>query len=363
MASNAGTIIAAGGEIASIVASGVTWLPLCGPVCSIIESTLETIRTKGEVQRACGTDIPRDLDKMKVILKAIGDQLPAASCSERRLFDGYIEDIRLNLVKIESVITSFAAKNGVVQTLTSKKTKAKLEGLHEELGKAKETLHLLLVIFPRDSKVGHETLGLLQTIAGTLVANATARPGDKIEDEREMAKLQKDYAEINKLMQVLKGFRSRLGEEHWATAIILPGSSSAVVTEEERKKIFEIMKESEIFWRGIQKLHKRGVNVFEDDTNWVQRGRSYRALVEPLDIVNWYFTEKNTRPGKGHYVDDIEYEDELFDNNKRPGRYILLQTVEGLHTGKQHVVSSLGTARTLKTLLGETSWKQFKPNP
>lgn len=115
---------------------------------------------------------------------------------------------------------------------------------------------------------------------------------------------------------------------------------------------------SGIFWKGIQNLHKQGINVFEEDTNWVQRGRSYRALVEPLDIANWYYREKNAQE-KGHYVDDIEEGgDELFDNDKRPGRYILLQRIETMHTGKPHE-TSLATARKLKGLLGETSWRDY----
>jgi hypothetical protein len=75
-------------------------------------------------------------------------------------------------------------------------------------------------------------------------------------------------------------------------------------------------------------------------------------LVEPIDIANWYLKEKNLN--SGHYIDGIT--DELVDDNgKRPGRYILLQQLEFATFGG--VESSLDTARTLKTILGTTSWK------
>lgn len=64
--SDAATVITASAEIASIATSGIAGLPFCGPVVAIIESTLDTIRTKKEVEKACGTDIPADLKTMKV---------------------------------------------------------------------------------------------------------------------------------------------------------------------------------------------------------------------------------------------------------------------------------------------------------
>lgn len=107
-----------------------------------------------------------------------------------------------------------------------------------------QTLRLLLVIFPRDSKASKDALDKLEGIAVRLEASSSRsdRPGEKIADEREMAKLEEDYIEIDELMQELKQFRSRLGKEQWATAIIPLGNSPALVTDEERADMYKIMK-------------------------------------------------------------------------------------------------------------------------
>jgi hypothetical protein len=118
------------------------------------------------------------------------------------------------------------------------------------------------------------------------------------------------------------------------------------------------------FWRDIQ--HKYNLGELTDDfftPNWIGRGREYRLLVEPLDIANFYYKEKNcdgTEDGK-HYVDGINDKEELTDNMTRPGRYILLQQQEARYPDRFPFRSSLGKGRQMKELLGGKSSKEKFP--
>lgn len=104
-------------------------------------------------------------------------------------------------------------------------------------------------------------------------------------------------------------------------------------------------------------MYKLGILTdanFFDDKNWTGRGKTYRMLVEPLDIANWYYKEKNIK--YGHYAEGIQ--DALKDDNKkRPGRYILLQQQEHRVFGEAE--SSLGKAKFFEELLGRKSWKDY----
>ena len=111
-----------------------------------------------------------------------------------------------------------------------------------------------------------------------------------------------------------------------------------------------------VFWRGIQQQYKNGTDIFDGNNHWLFRGIRYRTLVEPLDIANWYIREKHLHDG--HYIDGIPEHDELVDNDKRPGRYILLQRIEKERSGRT-LVSSLSTARQVKDILKNTSWEDF----
>ena len=108
------------------------------------------------------------------------------------------------------------------------------------------------------------------------------------------------------------------------------------------------------FWRDIQALYKDKTNIFEGSKSWAGRGKEYRMLCEPIDILNWYYGDKNLQDG--HYIDGISENDELVDNHKRPGRYKLLQEME-IEVLERTPESSLGTARELKELLNDQSWK------
>lgn len=112
------------------------------------------------------------------------------------------------------------------------------------------------------------------------------------------------------------------------------------------------------FWKNIQRQYKSGTDIFQGSKSWAGRGMAYRTLVEPLDIANWYYGGKNT--GSGHYVDDIPEDNELVDNHRRPGRYILLQQKE-MEMFDRKPASSLRTARELKILLEENSWETYTP--
>lgn len=89
--------------------------------------------------------------------------------------------------------------------------------------------------------------------------------------------------------------------------------------------------------------------------NWAGRGRAYRELVEPLDIANYY--KKNKHVESGHYADGISDETRT-DNNKRPGRYMLLQAQELRAFTDTMPKSSLDKARQFKELLGDVKWEQ-----
>ena len=136
----------------------------------------------------------------------------------------------------------------------------------------------------------------------------------------------------------------------------------ALITNTDSSPPSQHMQELWLFWRKVQRLYKAGLlaQPSADDPgffsrSWAGRGRMYRMLVEPLDIANWYYKDKHLTPS-GHYIDGIV--DELQDDNdKRPGRYILLQQQEDRAFGS--AASSLGKARQLKALLVDRSWHEL----
>ncbi|CAM9723916.1 unnamed protein product [Ascophyllum nodosum] len=168
-----------------------------------------------------------------------------------------------------------------------------------------------------------------------------------------MKQLDQEYNDtIYKHILKLESYEKRMGDRY-ATALVLP---PILVSPEEREEILSHMRTLGVFWRGIQQQYKNGTDIFDGNTHWLHRGIRYRTLAEPLDIANWYFRQKNLQ--YGHYIDGIPEHDELVDNNKRPGRYILLQQKEkGLL--ERTPVSSLSTARQLKDVLKNTSWDKF----
>lgn len=97
------------------------------------------------------------------------------------------------------------------------------------------------------------------------------------------------------------------------------------------------------------------------DGIWAERGKQYRLLVEPVDIANYY--RRDLQNERGHYIDGIvlELSD---DNNRRPGRYTLLQKQEqrvfGSRDPNYSTQSSLGLARLLKESVGHRSWDEYK---
>jgi hypothetical protein len=121
------------------------------------------------------------------------------------------------------------------------------------------------------------------------------------------------------------------------------------------------------FWNKVKELCKAGLlddSFFEG--NWARRGMDYRQLVEPVDITNFYFRSLQNTPTSGHYIDGITLE-LLHDNNRRPGRYILLQKQEQRVFGSRDPTyiaqSSLGLARLLKERVGNRSWDEYRQQP
>ena len=120
---------------------------------------------------------------------------------------------------------------------------------------------------------------------------------------------------------------------------------------------FPHVQELWLFWRKVQRLYEAGLLAQPSadglgffSGSWAGRGRTYRMLVEPLDIANWYFRDKHVH--FGHYIDGIvnELQD---DNRKRPGRYILLQQRE--HRAFGSAASSLDKARAAQGALKKPS--------
>lgn len=96
--------------------------------------------------------------------------------------------------------------------------------------------------------------------------------------------------------------------------------------------------------------------------NWVRRGREYRLLWEPVEIANYY--RLNLHKESVHFIDGLS--SELDDNNKRPGRFILLQKQEQRIFGSDPgygMQSSLGLAWLLKERGGNRSWAEFMQQP
>jgi hypothetical protein len=63
-----------------------------------------------------------------------------------------------------------------------------------------------------------------------------------------------------------------------------------------------------VFWRDVQKQYLAcklvttdGGDFFSPNERWSRVGNEYRALVEPLDIANWYKAENHLK-GSGHYI-------------------------------------------------------------
>lgn len=60
------------------------------------------------------------------------------------------------------------------------------------------------------------------------------------------------------------------------------------------------------FWKEVRKLYRAGKltadggDFFSPRKRWLRQGNEYRALVEPLDIANWYKLERHLT-ASGHY--------------------------------------------------------------
>lgn len=61
------------------------------------------------------------------------------------------------------------------------------------------------------------------------------------------------------------------------------------------------------FWKDVRKLYLAckltadGGDFFSPKKRWFRYGAEYRALVEPLDIANWYKVGVHLL-GHGHYI-------------------------------------------------------------
>ncbi|KAK9811796.1 hypothetical protein WJX72_010260 [[Myrmecia] bisecta] len=173
------------------------------------------------------------------------------------------------------------------------------------------------------------------------------------------AKLESQYNASVPHIDFLKGLRDKMGPEYcddlaWNT-------TSARFTAEDKEKAIAAMRALWGFWRHTTKLYlgRHLLHPGDDPArpngffsgNWLGRGREYRLLVEPVDIANWYSQKKFEK--YGHYMDGIETFDDEFkvDNNKRPGRYLLLQQLEEKAKGRANVESSLDKAREYKRVV------------
>lgn len=166
-------------------------------------------------------------------------------------------------------------------------------------------------------------------------------------------------ASHNQLLQQVE-FLGKLRDEwgdRYPEAAFLPPLKGDEAT---RERVWTAMRELWGFWKRVKTAYEEG--VLDDkffSRHWAGRGREYRLLVEPVDIANYY--RKNKHLESGHYADGVG-EDELTDNDRRPGRYILLQRQEARAFGEGRpsyvVESSLGKARQFKEQFGEKKWEE-----
>lgn len=62
-----------------------------------------------------------------------------------------------------------------------------------------------------------------------------------------------------------------------------------------------------VFWKDVRKKYYKctliadGGDFFSPKKRWLRTGNEYRALVEPLDIANWYKASIHLK-GSGHYI-------------------------------------------------------------
>jgi hypothetical protein len=65
------------------------------------------------------------------------------------------------------------------------------------------------------------------------------------------------------------------------------------------------------YWKAVRKLYianklaDEDGDFFSPDKRWLRTGNSYRVLVEPLDIANWYKCGNHTS-GSGHYIGTLQ---------------------------------------------------------
>jgi hypothetical protein len=121
-------------------------------------------------------------------------------------------------------------------------------------------------------------------------------------------------------------------------------------------------------WDSVEEQYEKGLlppTFFSRDNRWFWRGIEYRALVEPVDIANWYMKNKQWEYKEMydcvetgyHYAEGIDSEhDQLHTPNKRrPRRYRLLQRMEKEVLGS--AASSIGLAKKLQGILGNRRWQ------
>lgn len=116
---------------------------------------------------------------------------------------------------------------------------------------------------------------------------------------------------MKRLMEVLEGYREKsvIRNVGWYDAFKLQETEQDFIANVKRLELAGI-------WDEIIELLKRYElpDEFEGEKEWVDLGTSFRRLVEPLDIANYYRHAKNEGLG-GPYVN----------KGRRPKRYIYTQ--------------------------------------
>jgi hypothetical protein len=123
-------------------------------------------------------------------------------------------------------------------------------------------------------------------------------------------------------------------------------------------------------WDMVEEQHVADIlppTFFNRDSRWFWRGKEYRALVEPVEIANWYmhnrqwlYKEQYGCEEEGyHYAQGIDTEEDevRVDNGRRPSRFRLLQQIEK-DAFQGWAASSLGLARKLQLQLGNKQWEE-----